>query len=253
MLQPASVIASIESDSRLDGGVRFPGEVAREPEDESRAATEVDRAMAASRPVPVLCEEQGFVTLIRGDEAVELACSHDGLVAQRARVGDYVLPGDLLAEVWGPTPEGAAELGEALHPVFQLGRQRTLPQDVGFPVRQLADVALKGLSPSINDPTTAENAMATLTGILIRFAKSERPSAIRVDEDGTPRLLTTAPAPDDLVRLGFDQVREAAAPHPVVVQNLLSLLDRLAKVAGSEGLSTDEIGRQARLLRQSVS
>jgi uncharacterized membrane protein len=174
------------------------------------------------------------------------------LIRQCAPVGAYVLPRQPLAETWLDADDEVGIVEDAVRAGFELGRQRTLVQDLAFPVRQLADIALKGLSPGINDPTTAENAMEAMDAVLVEFATSDRPSAIRVDANGEPRLLAMAPELDDLVRLGYDQVRVFAASDPVVSLRLLELLDHLRRVAVEQGLGTAEIERQRDLIATGI-
>ena len=111
-----------------------------------------------------------------------------------------------------------------------------LPQDPGFPIRQLADVALKGLSPGVNDPTTATNALEAMTACLLRFAGSEKAGAVRVGRSGEPRLLVEAPDIDRLTRLGFAQPIEFVGADPVVRERIRRLLGSLRQTALHHGL-----------------
>jgi uncharacterized membrane protein len=106
-------------------------------------------------------------------------------------------------------------------------------------VRQLADIALKGLSPGINDPTTARNAMEAMTGILIRFAQTDVPSPVRTDDAGVPRFVACSPDLDDLVAIGFTEVAGFASSHPSLASRLVALLDRLRLVAAEMGLPNE--------------
>jgi len=250
MLQPSTVIASIDADARGIVKHPYPHSVGEEPDDPARARAEAEPRMRAGPPTPVRGDAHGYLTLVRGGEVLSLAEKHDGLVRQRKRVGDYVLPHDVLAEVWAPSDGEAGELAQALRPAFELGSQRTLPQDPLFPVRQLVDVALKGLSPGINDPTTAENAMDAAAAGIIRFARSRRPCPVRVDAQGRPRFVTDAPELDDLVRLGFGQVADFASSDPTTLATLLRLLDRIVAVAAEEGHPRTELERQSARVRE---
>lgn len=123
---------------------------------------------------------------------------------------------------------------------------------MAFPIRQLADIALKGLSPSINDPTTAENAMDSPTDTLVRFAQRPAVVALRADRDGVARLRAIAPTLDALVLLGFDQVRRDAANRPSFALRLLELLAELRECAAS-ARSWREIDRQAELIAEQAA
>lgn len=231
MLQPASVISSIAADARPELERPFPGGVGGEPEDREAAEEEAERQMRAMPGRAVECDGHGYLAVVRAGEIVAAAEQADGFVRQRIRIGAYMLPGQELATVWAPDAARAEQLATGVAGCFETGRQRTLPQDPGFPVRQLADVALKGLSPGINDPTTALNAMEAMTAGLIHFARTEQPSTVRLGDDGVPRLLTDVPDLDDLVELGFEQVLAFGHDDPLVMRQLHKLLEALRRAA----------------------
>lgn len=247
MLQPSSVIEAIRGDASAVVSAGFPSG-SGEPEDDAVAAERAERVMRAGAPRLVEAEAAGYLTLIDVGPLLDAADSADALVRQAVPVGSYVLPEQPLAELWLDSDEGEERLVSSVRAAFDLGRQRTMVQDVAFPVRQLADIALRGLSPGVNDPTTAENAIDALTAVLIEYACSDRPSPVRVGPDGAPRLVALSPELGDLVRLGFEQVRISAGPHPGVSLRLLELLSHLERVAEQSGAQTAEIGRQRRLI-----
>lgn len=253
MLQPSSVIATILDEAKEELEHRFPSGIGVAAEGDG-ARESAASGMRRDSPLPVRAEGEGYLRLIQGERTIATAREAGALARQRRPVGSYVIPGETIAEVWveGRGPDGEDALADELRACFVLGKQRSLRQDLTFPIRQLADIALKGLSPGINDPTTAQNAMEAMTAVIVRFASSRRPPELRADEDGAPRFLALVPALDDLVRLGFEQVRVAAAPHPVVGERLIELLDRIAEAARAGGLEHGEVARQAALLREGV-
>ncbi len=107
-------------------------------------------------------------------------------------------------------------------------------------MRQLADVALKGLSPGINDPTTALTAMEAMSAGLVRFARRERPSPVRLGEGGEPRFVADVPSLGELVELGFEQVLVFGREDPLVLRRLEGLLEAIAAAADAESRATIE-------------
>jgi uncharacterized membrane protein len=87
----------------------------------------------------------------------------------------------------------------------------------------------------------------------VRFAAQPAAPVVRTDAQGAPRLVAAPPALDDLVRLGFEQVRVKAATYPVVSARLLVLLGEVERAAGEHGLPCAEVVRQARLLREGAA
>jgi uncharacterized membrane protein len=253
MLQPSSVISSIHDDAVRATGQLFPTG-SGEPEDADHAALLAAAAFDAAGCEAVLAESSGYLAVVDTEALIETAVEHDAVIRQCVPIGEYVLPGQLIAEVSGspggrrPDHESSGDQVGTVRDAFVLGRQRTLVQDIAFPVRQLADIALKGLSPGINDPTTSENAIDAMASFLVEYTRCERPSPVRVDEAGEPRLVASAPDLDDLLRLGFEQVRIAAATHPTISQGMLDLLDSIEQAADRAGIESPEIGRQRRLI-----
>ncbi len=243
MLQPSSIIASIAGDAGPGLARPYPAGIGQDPADPTAARTHAERMIGAREGLPIRSDGGGFLTVVRGETIIKLATAQDAIVQQRTPIGSYVLSGDRVAVAWLPAGAGGSELAVELGSCFEIGRQRTVPQDPGFSVRQLADVALKGLSPGINDPTTACTAMAAMTDGLIRFARSDPPGAVRLDESETPRFLAEAADLDDLARLGFEQVTHYAQSDPSVLASLGKLLGNLRNVASECGTAHVEIDR----------
>lgn len=242
MLQPSSVIASIAEDARAELGRPYPSRAGGDPRDPERAAAEAT-ARSHGPGAPVRCGGEGYLTAIRVGEIVELAREADALVRQCSRIGSYLHQEQIVARLWSGERSDGERLAERVGRRFETGRQRSLPQDPGFPIRQLADVALKGLSPGVNDPTTASNAIDAMSAGLIRFARAERVEPIRVDDDGAPRFVADAPDLDDLVRLGFRQVIAFADPDPAVIELVRDRLATLREVAIEAGVRHAGIDR----------
>src|ERR1019366_9169624 len=121
-------------------------------------------------------------------------------------------------------PEGVAELLAAL----DLGPTRTLQQDVEFGVLQIVDVALKAISPAVNDPTTAINCVDQLSRILIRFASRERPEELLYDPPGIVRASIGWVHFERLLDAAFDQIRMYSKADVAVSLRLLRALSDIA-------------------------
>lgn len=159
--------------------------------------------------------------------------------------GRYAIRGTPICEL-SAAPADVDVTERAVRAGVALGETRTMQQDVSFGLRQLTDVTLKALSPSVNDPTTAQDAIfhtASVLGELLR----RRPPAIAADRCRV--VLTHEPTHEDLIGLAFDEVRRAAAPLPAVGIYLLEALVLLVDSTGdlSPGIRAALL-RQARLV-----
>lgn len=159
-LQASTVIRRIAVEAHQAISGRHPRDIGAAPDDEGDAQQRVRERMDTDPKCELRSDRARYLTHVDAD-LIEVASRVDVLVAQRVQVGDFLLTGQLYAEVWGQTTNDA-EL-DGIRAAFRLGDERTLASDVRFPVRQLADIALRALSPGVNDPTTAENAMGSLT------------------------------------------------------------------------------------------
>jgi uncharacterized membrane protein len=174
-----------------------------------------------------------------------------GTVRVETEVGRYAIAGTPLCRVW-PQPEDADEACRSARKAAITGDSRTVEQDVGYAVRQLADVALRALSPGINDPTTAQDAMFHLGSVLRELLSRHPPRlATPMDED---RLLLRPErlGQPEVIAVAFDEVRLAAVGMPTVCIYLLEVLHLLDESVDDDGPIRDALRRQAALIRSGV-
>lgn len=222
-LQASTVIRRIATDAQqaIDG--RSPRGIGQGHDDRGHAGF-VEAITSREDGIAVRATSHGYLTHL-DHRIVELASDRDLFVQQRMPVGEYVVRGQTVAVAWPQASEDppVADLAEC----FVLAPERTFAADPAFPVRQLADIALRALSPGVNDPTTAENAMSALTDVLVRFADDDAISPVRTDEAGQPRFCALVADFDDLVQVGFEEVLEAAKGQPAIERRLEVLLEAL--------------------------
>ncbi|MER7516616.1 DUF2254 domain-containing protein [Streptomyces sp. NPDC126499] len=154
---------------------------------------------------------------------VRVARRHGLVLRLLPRIGDFVVPGTpILAVHGGAVPRGLASS-------VSVGIERTFHQDLGFGPRQLADIALRALSPAVNDPTTAVQCLDRIVEFLAALA--HRPLGAVAYRDGrgggAVRLVQDVPGWVDLVDLGFAEIRGCAAGSPQVSRRMLAGLDDL--------------------------
>jgi uncharacterized membrane protein len=147
-------------------------------------------------------------------------------------VGDTLVEGCFLMHVHDsetPLPEDA--LRRAVH----LKRERTFEQDPKYPIRLLVDIAIKALSPAINDPTTAVQTIDQLEDLLRRLGAAELDAGYALDESGALRLVFPTPTWEDYLTLAFDEIRHFGSNSVQVMRRMKSALVGLA-----EGLPTQD-------------
>ena len=124
-----------------------------------------------------------------------------------------------------PLPDAlVADLNEQ----FSLGSQRSVEQDVGFGLRQLVDIALKALSPGINDTTTSVICIDYLGTLLAQLAGSHFGSALRADAEGQVRVITLQPSFASDAATALNQIRVAGEANVAVYLRLLAAVGTAA-------------------------
>jgi uncharacterized membrane protein len=198
------------------------------PEDVGEASHADPRAWLATMPAgAVRAKGSGYLQSINTDALFALAEHHALTIRPEPRVGDFILPGEPLASVW-PTDAVNDEVEHAIGEAMVLGLERTLHADVAFGIQQLSDIAVKALSPGINDPTTAMICIDRLSEVLVTLATRCKPAEVRSGDDGSVRVVLQGPPFAHLVGMAFDQIRHYGASDPVVAEHLLTSLGRIA-------------------------
>jgi uncharacterized membrane protein len=162
-------------------------------------------------------------------------------------VGEYLAPGRVVLRISGAHADPEPRL---VRRVFVLARQRTVDQDPAFALRMLVDIAIRGLSPAINDPTTAVQVLDRIEALLVELAGRHPGPSILVDDDGRARARVIAPRWSAYAELGLMEIRRYGEDSPQVVRRLNALYDRLCDVVGDEERARVDLER--RLLAEAV-
>ena len=207
----------------------FPGQLGKSESEVSSAPGEADMPAAfehEARPVAAL--EDGYLQLIDVDALMALANAQDLLLRLERRLGHYLVKGQTMVRVWPAERVTDALVGQ-LNDAFVFGNQRTSSQDVEFPVRQLVEIAVRALSPGINDPFTAVACVDRLSSALCSLAQRDLPSPLRFGADGRLRLVAQGSTFAGIVDTAFNQIRQSARSNPAVA---IRMLDAISQIAG---------------------
>ncbi len=205
----------------------------------------------ASHAVAVPARRSGIVQAIAPDSLFDDAVARGLVVRVAPRVGERVVAGGTLAWYWtldrDAAPPDRDDANEFVNDAIQVGFERTLQQDVGFGVRQLVDIAAKALSPGINDPTTAVDAVGHLAPLLTVLAERDLEPVLRADDQGVVRLAVDRPRLEDYLDTACGQIRRYGAREPAVLVALLWMLREVhARCRTDE--HRDEVAKQAALI-----
>ena len=195
---------------------------------------------------PIGSAGDGYLQFVDGDALMALAMREDVVIRLVRRPGNYVVATCPLALVW-PGNKVTDQLMERVNYAFALGNQRTSGQDIEFAVNQLVEIAIRALSPGVNDPFTAMTCVDHLGSALCRLAKRDMPSPYRYDSRDQLRIITPVFTFPDVTDAAFNQIRQYGRSSTSVT---IRLLETIAVVAGSVHRPEDRAAllRHARMI-----
>jgi uncharacterized membrane protein len=184
--------------------------------------------------LPVAATTHGVLDAIDVGDLAVLAARIDGWIEVTMPIGAYVVLGAPIAVIHPRAGEDAAssttglsEITATFHACLLFSNERTLLQDPGFGFRQLVDIAIRALSPSVNDPTTAVQVVDRITDLLGRVANRPAPTGWYADADGTARVHLVPDTFAEVVTLAFTEIIRYGADSPQVVRRLRAAFDDL--------------------------
>lgn len=173
----------------------------------------------------VRAERGGVVQAFDAPGMLALATRHDCVLVLAASVGDFVPPGAAVVEVHGgtdmPDPHRVAGL-------LALGAERTIEQDPAFALRILVDIAIRALSPAVNDPTTAVQVLNHIETFLHTVGRiGLRDHYVLADDHGRPRLVLPGRSWEEYLELALTEIRDYGTTSVQVCRRLRALLQGL--------------------------
>ena len=177
--------------------------------------------------VPLLSERSGYIRFVDAPRLAGLAEFHHVKVRTVRRVGQFVPACTPILMAYRGDRLSAPVRSEFID-TFDLGPSRTLQQDVEFGILQIVDIALRAISPAVNDPTTAVTCVDQLSRLLIRFASREMPPSILYDPPGVARVAIEWIDFEGLLKSAFEQIRLYSTSDIAVSLRMLRALGDIA-------------------------
>ena len=202
-------------------------------------------AESSTWEIPITSNASGYIRFVDIAALAELAKYNHVKVHLIRRVGQFVPAGTPLFMVHRGDrlpPEAVADLRETV----ELGPSRTLQQDIEFGILQIVDIALKAISPAVNDPSTGITCVDHLSRILIRFASREAPAGLIYDPPGVVRVSIRWPNFDQQLVSAFEQIRMYSKADIAVSLRLLRALGDIAAAVQDPSIRTTlyELGKR---------
>ncbi len=215
--------------SQVDDTRRWVAERAEANGAAGAAHAELDtiEARFGSEASIVMLRGHGYVQSVSYERLLEIAESSDTVLRVHVAPGAWVVHDSRCVSV---VPAHACDdaMNDAIRRAFIIGAERTAESDVEYALQRLVEVALRALSPGINDTFTAITAINNLATAVALVWSGAEPSPMLRDGSGKVRVVRAASDPAALVGSAFDAVRHAGARIPVVASGMLDVLGRLA-------------------------
>jgi uncharacterized membrane protein len=195
----------------------------------------------------------GYLQFIRHGILVQLASEAGAVICLDHRPGHFIVQGHPYAKVW--PPEAVNRVSDALARAHLTGPHRTLTQDVSFGIDQLVEIAIRALSPAVNDTFTALTCIDWLGDNLCKIINRWHPARVHRDGQGFIRVIAAQPTYERLVQRAFEKIRQASSGMPAV---MIRQLEALAKImadtssAGQRHVLLDQAAMIDRLCERTV-
>lgn len=205
-----------------------------------------------ARAAPVPSAGDGYVQALDEEVLVKIATRTGMLLVVELRPGQFVAQGASLVRAWPPEAMNADRVRE-IRARCVVGTQRTAEQDVEFAVDQLAEVAVRALSPAINDPFTAIACLDWLGAGLCRAARGRTPATARTDAEGVVRLIyRNGYTFSGLIDAAFNQIRQFGARSPSVMLRMLETIEAVLRCTGGDRAEMQTLLSHARMVHRAA-
>ncbi len=224
-IQASHILEAITNETLTSVEALFAEEIG----DEEERAESVDTELAEKSWHAVAAPKFGYLQSVNSKGLPAFAGENDVMLRLERNIGDFIGKGAPLVSADRPLDKG---LGETLRALFVIGDFRTAEQDAGFGIRQIVDIAMKALSPGVNDTSTAVSCLDYLSVILSILAR-RRLVPLMAKPEGKSRVIASVPKFADYVAKAFDEIRLSAAGNVTILLQMLCAIQRVAAVTAS--------------------
>lgn len=226
-IQASSIIASITLETNASIDRLLPKKLAQGPdEDEGRKQVLEPPDERTWYPVPAAVS--GYIQSVNIDVLLRLAEASRTIVRMEHGIGAFVVQNTALVSLALTYPPDQKTI-DALNRAYSIGPHRTVDQDPAFGIRQIVDMAIKALSPGVNDTSTAVMCVDYLTSIMARLAGRQFPPSYRYEGE-TLRVIASVASFEELLAESFDQIRGSAEVNVAILSRMLGTLNTIGSL-----------------------
>ena len=200
----------------------------------SKPKIDINSAISAyENQVSIKSPKSGYLQYISSEVLVDLLTKQDSLLILHHRPGSYLVRGIEIAELLTHS-KWEQEIIEKLLNQFIIGKTKMPQEDLEYSIRQMVEIALRALSPGINDPYTAITCIDNLTSIISYLAQVKFPSKYRLDEEDNFRVIANTLDFEGILDVAFNQIRQFSAGSTAVIIRLMEALTTIQKFTRTE-------------------
>ncbi|HET7628724.1 MAG TPA: DUF2254 domain-containing protein, partial [Bacillales bacterium] len=192
----------------------------------SKTKSSIDAKNKARHVIPA--KSAGYIELINFRALLKIARACDITIEMQVHIGDYVLAGTTIAAYSGNEPLDDQNQ-DKIRTAVKLATERTSEQDIEFGIQQLVEIALRAISPAVNDPHTAINCINRIGTIISHLSQTAMPGPYIYDPDGNHRLTISTRDMEHFLYKGLYQIRHYGKGDISVTVGMLRAIKRLAE------------------------
>jgi uncharacterized membrane protein len=252
-IQVTSIIRSVSRD--LEGSIdrlykvpepEKPDEDLSDEPERDRESVKLDDDEAAE----VASRHSGYIQTIDIGRILQAAGAWDVMIKLRYHAGAFILHRATIALVW-PEERADDDLAAEINAALKVGNIRTPTQDVEFAIDQLVEIAVRALSPGVNDPFTAIACTDRLASALVRIVERRFPDPLHRDGDGRLRVIAAYAGFGAIVDAAFNQIRHHGRENPAILMHILETIAVVARRTENED-QRDALLRHAKMIHRAA-
>lgn len=227
-IQADTVISNISKTFESNISVWFPENDGKKPAHSQQREKQIE--LLYSGRLDLLAPDNGYLQYIDYESLRQIAEDLEAVIKINVHAGDYLVKNDKLGTIHFNKTVKESEF-EKIYNHFITGKTRTSQQDVAYVIHQFVEIAVRALSPGINDPYTATACVDNLSATYSQLLQLNFPSRYRFDDDDNVRLVVQTINFETLLDMGFNPLRQVAENMPSVVIRLIDALTAIYKRA----------------------
>jgi uncharacterized membrane protein len=226
-IQASSIIASVEQETNAAIDRLLPKKTAQQADNYEEQKQILD-SQDERTWYPVLAARSGYILSVNNHILMSLAGDNRTIVRMEQGIGAFIVQDTALVSLALTYPPGQKTI-DALNAAYSIGTHRTVDQDPAFGIRQIVDMAMKALSPGVNDTSTAVISVDYMTSIMARLAGRLFPPLYRYEAE-TLRVVAIVPSFESLLAEAFDQIRGCAEENLGILVRMLGGLEAIGSL-----------------------